>query len=69
MEISIGNNPKEGDIIAGSKFLAFGEKIRIFFTTFSTISALIPMSYSLVIPGFLGTPEVTTTTSLFDVLE
>ena len=43
--------------------IAFGEYLRTFSTTLLTIPALTPISSSLVIPGFLGRPEVTTTTS------
>ena len=47
--------------------MAFGENLRRFSDTDLTIPALIPISSSLVIPGFLGIPEVITTTSLLDV--
>ena len=47
--------------------IAFGECIKTPDTTDSTIPALIPISSSLVMPGFLGTPDVMTTTSLFEV--
>ena len=49
--------------------IVFGELIKILSTTDLTISAFIPISSSLVIPGFLGTPEVITTTSLSEVTE
>jgi malate dehydrogenase len=47
--------------------IASGENLRTFSDTDLTIPALIPISSSLVIPGFLGIPEVITTTSLLDV--
>ena len=40
------------------------EYFKIFSETDFTIPALMPISSSLVIPGFRGTPEVITTTSL-----
>ena len=49
--------------------MQFGENFNIFSVTFFTIPALIPMSSSLVMPGFLGIPEVITTTSEPAVLE
>ena len=44
--------------------IALGEYFSIFSATESTIPALIPISSSLVIPGFLGIPDVITATSL-----
>ena len=49
--------------------IAFGECFNKFSETDLTIPAFIPINSSLVIPGFLGIPDVITTTSLFDVLE
>ena len=46
-----------------------GECFKTFSETLFTIPAFIPISSSLVIPGFLGIPEVITTTSLFAVFE
>jgi malate dehydrogenase len=43
------------------------ECFNIFSETFLTIPALISINSSLVIPGFLGIPDVITTTSLFAV--
>ena len=47
--------------------IVFGEYFKIFSETEETIPALIPINSSLVIPGFLGIPDVITTTSLFFV--
>ena len=44
--------------------IVFGENFKTFSETVFTIPAFIPISSSLVIPGFLGIPEVITTTSL-----
>jgi hypothetical protein len=43
--------------------IAFGENLSTLSATVFTIPALIPTSSSLVCPGFLGMPAVTTTTS------
>ena len=45
------------------------EYFKIFSETSFTIPALIPINSSRVIPGFLGIPDVITTTSLFAVIE
>ena len=45
------------------------EYSKIFLETSLTIFALIPINSSLVIPGFLGIPDVITTTSLPSVKE
>ena len=47
--------------------IASGEYSNISFATDLTIPALIPISSSRVIPGFLGIPDVITTTLLFAV--
>ena len=49
--------------------IELGEYFNIFSETFFTIPALIPINSSRVIPGFLGTPEVITTTLLPAVAE
>ena len=50
-----------------TKIMAFGECCKMFLVTSSTMRALVPISSSRVIPGFLGIPEVITTTSEFAV--
>ena len=49
--------------------IVFGENFKMFSATDFTIPALIPINSSRVIPGFLGIPEVITTTSELAVLE
>jgi len=49
--------------------MVLGENFNTFSQTVFTIPALVPINSSLVIPGFLGIPEVITTTSLLAVLE
>ena len=46
---------------------ASGEYLITFPTTSLTIFAFVPIRSSRVMPGFLGIPEVTTTTSEFAV--
>ena len=48
--------------------IALGEYFNKLSETDFTIPALIPINSSLVMPGFLGIPDVITTTSLLDVL-
>ena len=48
--------------------IASGEYFNKFSETDFTIPAVIPINSSLVIPGFLGIPDVITTTSLLEVL-
>ena len=43
--------------------MVLGEYFKIFFVTVWTMLALVPINSSRVIPGFLGMPDVITTTS------
>ena len=49
--------------------IALGECAIMFSVTDFTIPALVEIKSSRLIPGFLGSPEVITTTSEFAVLE